>query len=124
MAEVIAMKTTTEEERAFLRTILKRGGEKFWECPCGWFYSGARCPDKDCKEWTKVNGTKRFKLYAHADKETAYAIGRDKVGLEGDALRNFSGWGYELEFEVDIDMETGNTKLISVDGHKIFPVKG
>jgi hypothetical protein len=72
----------------------------------------------------KNDGTKRFKLYAHADEETAYAIGRDKVGLAGEALENFSRWGYELEFEVEIDIETGKTKLMTVDGHRIFPVKG
>jgi hypothetical protein len=71
-----------------------------------------------------VPETKRFKLYAHADKETAYAIGRDKVGLEGEALDNFSRWGYELEFVVDIDVKTGNVQLLSVNDHYIDSAKG
>jgi hypothetical protein len=118
------MKANTPEEVETLRRIFARHSVKYSECPCGYFYKGARCPDEKCKLWKQANGTKRFKLYAHADDETAYAIGRDKVGLDGDALDNFSRWGYELEFEVDIDMETGNTKLLTVDGHKISPVKG
>lgn len=126
MAEVSALKAHDEHERKMLRNILARGEEKWNECPCGWFFNGSstRCPDKNCKAWKKENGTKRFKLYAHADRETSYMIGRDKVGLEGDALRTFSHWGEEIEFEVEIDIETGETKLLTVDGHKIFPVKG
>jgi hypothetical protein len=118
---VAVMKAVTECERQVLRAVLSRGGQEWNECPCGWFYSGPRCPDKDCKEWKKAWGTKRFRLYASADKETAYYIGRDKVGLEGDALSRFSRWGDEIEFEVDIDTETGDVKLVSVNGHKISP---
>ncbi len=123
MAKATGMKVHTEEERTTLRAILARGAEKWNECPCGWFYSGARCPDENCKEWKKANGTKRAKLYAHVDKDTNYDIGRE-IGLEGDALRRFSYWGHEIAFDADVDMETGEVKLLTVDGHKIFPVKG
>ena len=125
MAEAIAMKATTEQERITLRVIIARDDKKnqWKECPCGWFYMGARCPDKDCKEWTKVNGTKRVTLTAHCDEDSSYHFGRE-MGLEGDALRNFAHWGYELSFDADVNMETGDVTLLTVDGHKISPTKG
>src|SRR5271170_6774542 len=99
MAEAIAMKANTEAEKVVLRAVIKRGdaGMKYYECPCGWFYSGARCPDKTCVKWKKENGTKRIKLYAHESSEGWYDDGK-KMGLEGDALRNFAHWGEEIEF--------------------------
>lgn len=119
MPEAIAMKAATEEERITLRSILSRGENPYKECPCGWFYSGSRCPDKTCKEWKKANsGTKRVKLYAHVDDEGEYEHG-EKLGLEGDALSNFANWGYELEFDAEVNMETGDVKLLTIDGHKI-----
>lgn len=125
MPEATAMKVQNEEERIALRAVLARstGGPNWKECPCGWFYIGARCPDKTCKAWKEANGSKRLKLYAHADEDSAYEKGK-VLGLEGDALEEFSRWGCELEFEAEVDMETGKVKLLSVDGRKIFPVKG
>jgi hypothetical protein len=123
MPEAIAMKAATEPERVMLRAILKRGDQQYTECPCGWFYSGARCPDKGCKEWKKANGTKRVKLYAHVDKESNYDKGRE-LGLDEAAMRNFAYWGGEIEFDAEIDVETGKVRLLAVDGHKISPAKG
>ena len=123
MPEATAMKATTEQERTTLRTILARGEQKYTECPCGWFYLGARCPDKTCKEWKKANSTKRIKLYAHADEDGAYEAGK-RLGLEDDALTHFAHWGYEIPFDAEVNMETGNVTLLTVNGHKIFPVKG
>jgi len=123
MARAVAMKATSPEERETLRTVLARGEEKYFECPCGWFYTEARCPDKDCKEWTTVNGTRRIKLYAHADKDGGFEDGQT-LGLTGDALTRFAGWGYELVFDADVNMVTGEVTLVTVNGHKIFPVKG
>ena len=125
MAEAVAMKTNTEEERVLLRAVIARGTDLgCWnECPCGWFYSGPRCPDKGCKEWTTLNGIKRTKLYAHVDKESNYDTGK-KLGMDEAALRTFSYWGDEIEFEADVNIETGEVTLIMIDGHKIFPVKG
>jgi len=123
MPEATAMKAATEQERETLRTILSRGASKYVECPCGWFYLGPRCPDKACKEWKKANGTKRVKLYVHGDREGGYEKGKE-LGLEGDALRNFAYWGEEIGFEADVNMETGEVTLLSVDGQKILSVKG
>jgi hypothetical protein len=123
MAEATAMKATTEQERTTLRTILARGAQKYTECPCGWFYIGAKCPDTKCKEWKKANGTKRIKMYVHGNDESENERGK-QLGLEGTALENFSGWSYEIEFEADVNMETGEVTLVTVNGRKIFPVKG
>lgn len=122
-AIMVTMKANTEEEKVALRAILERGTAEWYECPCGWFYSGVRCPDKNCKEWTQVNGIRRVTLYSHSDKEGGYDKGQ-KLGLEGDALRRFASWGYELVFEADVNLETGDVALLTVNGHKIFPVKG
>jgi hypothetical protein len=117
MAEVIRIsKAVTEQERVTLRALLARGEQKWNECPCGWFYSGSCCPDKGCKEWKKR--PKRVKLYAHEDSDSGYEQG-EELGLEDDALKNFAHWGYEIEFEADVNMETGEVKLLSVDGRKI-----
>ena len=125
MSEAFGVKANTEEEKIVIRTVIARGeAKKKWnECPCGWFYTEARCPDKDCKEWTTVNGTRRIKLYAHADKDGGFEDGQT-LGLTGDALTRFAGWGYELVFDADVNMVTGEVTLVTVNGHKIFPVKG
>src|SRR5271157_3971465 len=119
-----AMRVGNEAERIAMRSILARtqllgGGETYTECPCGWFYVGARCPDKKCKEWKKATGGKKVvRLYSHTGRESNYDAG-SKLGLEGDALRNFAYWGDEIAFDVEVDLETGSTKLLTVDGHKI-----
>lgn len=61
----------------------------------------------------------KIKLYAHADDDTYYEKG-EKLGFKGKVLRNFANWGYELEFDAEVDMETGEVKLLSIDGHKIL----
>jgi|SRR5208337_1826963 len=121
-----SMKVNSEQERVALRSIIARGGdaESWKECPCGWFYIGACCPDKLCKEWKKANGGKKIiKLYAHDSGENAYDEGK-KLGMDFDACRQLEHWAYELEFDVEVDLETGKTNLLAVDGRKIFPVKG
>jgi hypothetical protein len=67
--------------------------------------------------------TKRIKLYLHDSGESAYEKGKE-LGLEGEALKRFSGWGYEVEFDAAVNMETGKVTLLTVNGHKIFPAKG
>lgn len=125
--QIQAMKANTEEEKKSLRSILARGaannGPVYKECHCGWFYIGSRCPDKTCNEWKKDGGNKKVvKLYARANEDGHYEQGK-KLGLEGEALRNFAHWGYELEFDVEVDLETGNTTLLKVDGRQIAEKK-
>lgn len=117
--EAVALKANTPKEAEVLRTVLARSTEKWNECKCGWFYKGVKCPAKNCPEWKKATGGKKIvQLYAHAEDETYYDEGK-KLGLEGEPLRNFSNWGYELAFEGEVDLTTGEVKLLSVDGHKI-----
>src|SRR5271170_140854 len=122
MAEAVGVKANTEEEKVAIRALIRAGNAEWKECPCGWFYFGARCPDKDCKEWTALNGTRRIKLYSHTDKESGYDNGK-QLGLTGDALKRFAHWGYELAFDADVNLETGDVTLLTVDGHKISPTK-
>lgn len=114
-----AIKTKTKAEADVLRAVLARGNEKWNECPCGWFYKGARCPDKTCKEWLKTTGGKKqVKLYAHVNSEDYYNDG-EKMGLEEGAISTFANWGYEIAFDAEVDLRTGKVKLLTVNGHKI-----
>ena len=63
--------------------------------------------------------TKIVKMYLHGDKESNREQGKD-LGLRSLALNNFCGALYEVEFEVEVDMETGDTKIISCDGKKLI----
>jgi len=103
-----------------MRKMIGRSGDaKSWkECPCGWFYQGARCPDKVCQLWKKAHGKKTVKMYLYGNDETNLEKGRE-LGLEGVALETFSGWDYEIEFDVEVDMEKGEVKILSVDGHDL-----
>lgn len=61
---------------------------------------------------------KKVKLYLHGSKEDDRYHGQ-KFGLSPEALDNFVGWGYEVEFDAELDIETGDVKLLKVNGHKI-----
>ena len=113
------MKAANDNERVLLRGVIKRSSlvtkEEWTECPCGWFYVGKLCPDEKCKIVPKSIKTK---LYAHVDKGDEYATGRE-LGLSPDACDTFCRWGYELEFEAEVNPKTGEVKLLTIDGHKI-----
>jgi len=119
VATANCMKASSDAERETLRVILARTtlvtNEKWTECPCGWFFTGKLCPDQKCKV---VPATIKTKLYAHVEKGDEYSKGRE-LGLKQDACDTFSRWGYELEFEAEVNPKTGEVKLLSVDGHKI-----
>jgi hypothetical protein len=55
---------------------------------------------------------KIIKMYLHGSKETNWDIGQEN-GLEGEALSNFMYALYEVEFEVEVDMKTGDSKILS-----------
>lgn len=65
----------------------------------------------------------RIKTYVHSDKETNYEVGKE-AGLTGEALKNFSYAGYELELEFDVDPNTGESLLLSVDGTYLAGLAG
>lgn len=119
------MKANNDAEKVSMRAIIARAADsKEWkECPCGWFYKSAKCPDPTCKLWKPKNGTTRMKLYAHADEDTHYEKG-EKLGLEGEPLQNFAHWGYEIEFDCEVNLENGEVKFLAVNGQRLFPVKG
>ena len=67
---------------------------------------------------------KIIKMYLHSDKES----NSDKFieeFLDGDYDRydeipeNFSYALYEVEFDVEVDTETGDTKILKVNGKKL-----
>jgi len=85
------MKAATEQGRITIRNVLAYGGLEWNECPCGWFYSGARCSDKQCKEWKKA-----VKVYIQGKAEDR------ELSLDEKALCRLAYWGNELVFENDI----------------------
>lgn len=56
---------------------------------------------------------KIIKIVLHSDKDSNFEKG-EEIGLTGEALSKFSYALYEVEFEVEVDMETGETSVISV----------
>jgi hypothetical protein len=84
------------------------GGTKY--CP----YCGAKLalppPIKDGKIIVKA--------YLHGDKDSDYDQA-EEIGLSESATDNFVGWGYEIEFDLEVEFETGNTKIIAVNGRKL-----
>ena len=59
------------------------------------------------------------KGYLHGEKESNYDQA-EKIGLSEKSAANFVDWGYEVEFDLEVERETGNTKIIAVDGHKLL----
>lgn len=122
VAHIPSMRMENEQEREVFRKIIKRSPDatEWKECPCGYFFNGVRCPDKTCKAWQKLTGGKaKLKLYAHESSENYYEEGK-KLGIEDDgALSIFCNWGYEIEFDGEVNLKTGEVKLLTVNGHKI-----
>jgi len=58
------------------------------------------------------------KAYLHSSKESMLEIG-DEIGLTGKALVKFRYALYEVEFELEVNTETGLAEIISVNGHKL-----
>lgn len=60
----------------------------------------------------------RTTVYIHGSKEYMYDKGQE-LGLTGEALKNFMYTCYEVEIELEVNMETGDSKIISVDGKEL-----
>lgn len=56
--------------------------------------------------------------YVHGDDESLYETGA-QMGLTGESLWTFSHACDEFELELDVDMNTGIAKVISIDGRKV-----
>lgn len=59
------------------------------------------------------------KMYLHGSKESNYEEGKE-LGLSKEALNNFCYALYEVEFDVEVDIKTGDTKILTVDGRKLI----
>lgn len=55
---------------------------------------------------------KNIKMYLHSNKESNYETGKE-LGLSDEAMDKFRYALYEVELEVEVDMETGISKIIS-----------
>jgi hypothetical protein len=58
------------------------------------------------------------KGYLHGDKRSDYEQA-EEIGLSEEATQEFVGWGYEVEFDLEVETKTGKTKIIAVNGHKL-----
>jgi hypothetical protein len=54
-------------------------------------------------------------VFLHASKESMYNQGH-AMGLKGEALNNFMYACYEVKLKLEVDEETGEAKIIGVDG--------
>lgn len=76
--------------------------EKFNFCPeCG----------AELERVEKVKTT----FFVHGDRDSNYGDG-ELLGLTDEALDNFSRTGYEIEFEIEVNLKTGNAKAIKMNG--------
>ncbi len=57
---------------------------------------------------------KRAKVYLHSSKECMRDSG-EELGLQGEALREFSYALYEVEFDLEVN-ENGTYKILSTKG--------
>jgi hypothetical protein len=57
-------------------------------------------------------------IYLHSDKESNRETG-EEYGLSGEALRSFAYAGDEVRLTLEVDPETGDYKIIAVDGRKV-----
>lgn len=60
------------------------------------------------------------KVYLHSSKETM-GDKADELGLTGEAASQFRYALSEVEFDIEVNPETGMTKIIAVDGRKLMP---
>jgi len=65
---------------------------------------------------------KRYKAWLHSSKDDAYEYNKSQVlGMdeESDAFDNFRYSLYEVEFDMEVDTTTGETKILAVDGIRL-----
>lgn len=60
----------------------------------------------------------RLTVFLHSSKDSMYDAGY-KLGLRGEALRLFSFTCYEVKIELEVDTETGNSKIVKVDDREL-----
>ena len=77
-------------------------------CP----FCGAKVAKPVLPETVVVKG------YLHGSKESDYEQAQE-IGLSEQATKEFIGWGYEIEFDLEVNTKTGQTKIIAVNGHPL-----
>ena len=60
----------------------------------------------------------KTKLYSHSSKESNYFHGQ-KLGLSRKALSTFEYALYEVEFDVEVNENTGDIEILKVDGRNL-----
>lgn len=58
------------------------------------------------------------KMYLHRSKEVNYDLG-EELELSDEAMKNFKYALSEVEIEVDVNEETGETTILKVDGREL-----
>jgi hypothetical protein len=65
---------------------------------------------------------KYYKAYLHGDKSQAWYYNEEhSLGIdeESKAFENFIYSLYEVEFDMEVDTDTGKTKILAVNGIKL-----
>jgi hypothetical protein len=73
------------------------------------------------KEKTGVDysGKVITKMWLHGSKEDSFDVGR-KLGLSEKALKVFVNALYEIEFEVEVELLSGESQIVAVNGKKLM----
>lgn len=79
-------------------------------------------PDAKAFFENKQKGKQVIKYYLHSDKESNYQYA-EELGLDEEASDNFKYFAYEVELEVEVDRETGDAVVLTLDGRKLEPPK-
>ena len=61
-------------------------------------------------------------MYLQGSKESNYEVGAE-LGLSERALKKFLYALYEVEFDVEVNTDTGETTIIAVDGRGLAGAK-
>ena len=63
----------------------------------------------------------QIKMYSHSSKESNHSLASGMDFSSEEAKETFLYALYEVEFDVEVDLDTGDTEIIAVDGHKLLP---
>lgn len=98
------------------RKVIKIKGKSCVQCEDCDIYFPADAPIPD--------GPIRAKLYSHSSKDSNADKG-DELGLSDKAMEKFCYALYEVEFDVEINRETGKVMITAVNGMELRePVEG
>jgi len=61
----------------------------------------------------------RITMYLHSSKEDNLSLG-EELGLSEEALDMFKHALYEVEFDVELNTETGEVEILAVDGNDLI----